>query len=284
MQLRDGRTLGWIVYGDPGGRPVLGFHGAPACRVLFRPADVIARRLGLSLIAPDRPGYGLSSPMVGRTLADWSADTVELLDHLAVPRAAILAVSGGGPYGVAVAAQLGTRITALGLVSPLGEVAAPSATGLLNLVQRTFFVGLPLKYPGILHRAAQVFRAGFLAGPDASLVAFRAGLSKADRCVLSTDVGRQLVIDATREAIESGLDGALSDMTIYARPWGVDLATIRVPACVWQGTADRIVSAALAFDLARRIPQAELRRLDGAGHFWVIAHSETVLSWISEHA
>lgn len=240
--------------------------------------------MGLRLIAPDRPGYGLSDPMPGRGLADWSADIAELLDHLGIGAAPILAISGGGPYAVATVAHLGARITALGLVSPLGEVGGVAALGHLNRAQRAFFLGLPLRFPKLLRRSAEAGRAAFLAAPGMSFATFRAALSPADRQALSTLEARQVVIDMTREAIGHGLEGALSDMDIFARPWAVDPEALRCPARVWQGTADRIVPEALALDLARRIPGAELTRLESHGHFWVIAHVDEVLGWIARHA
>ena len=67
LQLADGRRLGWAEYGDPSGRPVLAFHGTPACRLLYAPADQPAASKGLRLVAPDRPGYGLSAPKPERS-------------------------------------------------------------------------------------------------------------------------------------------------------------------------------------------------------------------------
>ncbi|MEZ5856962.1 MAG: alpha/beta hydrolase [Hyphomicrobiaceae bacterium] len=143
LLLADGRTLGWCELGASDGRPVMAFHGTPACRLLFAPAAGPAQRLGLRLIVPDRPGYGYSDPQAHRTLADWSADTGALMDHLGIDTAPILAVSGGGPYAVAAASQLGSRISGLALVSPLGEVGAPSASAVISRMERGFFLGLP---------------------------------------------------------------------------------------------------------------------------------------------
>ena len=39
VSLRDGRTVGYAVYGDPEGAPLLALHGAPACRLMFSIAD-----------------------------------------------------------------------------------------------------------------------------------------------------------------------------------------------------------------------------------------------------
>jgi pimeloyl-ACP methyl ester carboxylesterase len=274
--LRDGRTLGWHEYGKQDGRPVLAFHGAPACRLLFAPADEPAQILGLRLIAADRPGYGLSGPMPGRTLADWASDTSQLMDHLGINRAPILAISGGGPYAVAAAAALGERISGLALVSPLGEVGAPQARAMTNALQRGFFRGVPSR-PALLRRATEAVRFAFLRAPEATYGVFRAALSAADRQVLATPAARRLIMDMTAEAFRTGIEGAVSDMAIYSRPWGVDPAKIECRTMLWQGTADRIVPAALAFDLGRRLPHCAVHRLEGHGHFWVVEHIEEVL-------
>ncbi len=271
-----GRTLGWCAYGASDGRPVLAFHGAPACRLLFQSAAGAASRLGLRLIAPDRPGYGHSDPQSGRTLADWSADAAALMDHQGIAEAPILAISGGAPYAVAAASHLGQRISGLALVSPLGEVGAPASREHTSRMARGFFLGLP-RAPALLRRAALAGRAAFLATPGFAMASFAATLSPPDRRYLSSPAGRRLFVAMTREALRQGVDGGLSDMALYAQPWGVDLATITTPAILWQGTADHVVPAGLAFDLAARLADCRLHRLQGAGHFWGLEHVDEIL-------
>ena len=74
LKRADGRQLGYAEYGDPTGHPVFAFHGVPGARYMFRPTAGPAIRHGLRIIAPDRPGYGLSEPQPGRQLADWLDD------------------------------------------------------------------------------------------------------------------------------------------------------------------------------------------------------------------
>lgn len=276
LRLRDGRLLGWTVYGAANGRPVLAFHGTPASRLMFVPADEPAQRLGLHLIAPDRPGYGLSDPLPGRTLGDWPGDIAQLMDHLLIARAPIVAISGGGPYAVTTAAQLGQRITGLALVSPLGEVGGAGARASMTRPQRAFFLAFP-RHPTLLRRSAAVGRAAFLAAPEYSFATFRSLLSDADRRALSTPEAKRVVIGMTREALRHGIEGAVSDMTIYGRPWGIDPQSIGCPSVLWQGTADRIVPVEAAFELGRHLPRCTVHRLDGEGHFWVLEHVDELM-------
>ncbi len=58
IQLRAGRRLGYAEWGDPGGRPLLYFHGWPGSRVEGRLGDDVASAMGVRFIALDRPGMG----------------------------------------------------------------------------------------------------------------------------------------------------------------------------------------------------------------------------------
>jgi pimeloyl-ACP methyl ester carboxylesterase len=74
IRLRDGRRLGYAEWGDPGGRPLLYFHGWPGARVEGSLADEAAKARGVRLIAVDRPGMGLSDFQPRRTLVAWPDD------------------------------------------------------------------------------------------------------------------------------------------------------------------------------------------------------------------
>jgi pimeloyl-ACP methyl ester carboxylesterase len=59
----------------------------------------------------------------------------------------------------------------------------------------------------------------------------------------------------------------VTDAEIYALPWGFPLEEVRVPVRLWHGTKDRTFAYRLAEDVARRLPNAELRRIENAGHY-----------------
>ena len=69
LTLPDGRTLAADDVGAPDGRPVVYVHGTPDSRLARHPDDGLARRLGVRLVAVDRPGFGHSSPHPEGTVA-----------------------------------------------------------------------------------------------------------------------------------------------------------------------------------------------------------------------
>ena len=78
LTLSDGRQVGYAEWGDPAGMPVVYCHGFPGSRLEARLADSPAKALGIRLIAPDRPGFGISSPNPTLTLPTWPIDLVEI--------------------------------------------------------------------------------------------------------------------------------------------------------------------------------------------------------------
>jgi pimeloyl-ACP methyl ester carboxylesterase len=76
--------VGLYEYGNPTGQPVTVFHGVPACGAGFVFADEPARDRRLRLIAPDRPGVGLSTAFDGWTVRSYPSMVTELADALDV--------------------------------------------------------------------------------------------------------------------------------------------------------------------------------------------------------
>src|SRR5439155_4040978 len=67
--------------------------------------------VGVRLLVPDRPGYGGSSRLPGRSVADVAVDMAVLVDRLGWERFAVWGGSGGAPHALGCAAHLGDRVT-----------------------------------------------------------------------------------------------------------------------------------------------------------------------------
>lgn len=78
LVLSDGRTLGYALWGEPGGTPVLLVGTSPGSRLLCPdlPATLAA---GVRLVTVDRPGSGRSDPDPHPGMARWVADTGALV-------------------------------------------------------------------------------------------------------------------------------------------------------------------------------------------------------------
>lgn len=276
IELGGGRHVALARYGDPDGLPVLALHGAPASHLMFAPADAPARRLGLSVLAPDREGYGETPADSAPTLASRAEALHRLADALGLERFAVLGISGGCPYACALAARMQGRIRALALVSPLGPVRDLAGRIDMAFGHRRFFLDLPRR-PRLVRGLARLGAALVARYPHTTAGVFARLIGGADRRVLSTPEAHALIVTMTRDAFRGGIAGAASDLEVFGRPWGVDLAAITAPSVVWQGTEDVVVPVAVSLALAARIPGCRLIRVEGAGHFWVLERVEEVL-------
>ena len=117
ITLKDGRSLGYAEYGDPGGTPVFYFTGGNSSRLEGGWFDTAARQHNVRLISTDRPGFGLSDFQPGRALLDWPEDILQLADTLGIETFAVFGLSGGGPHVAATAYLIPERLTAVAIVS-----------------------------------------------------------------------------------------------------------------------------------------------------------------------
>jgi pimeloyl-ACP methyl ester carboxylesterase len=192
---------------------------------------------------------------------------------------AILGVSGGSPYAVALAARLGQRCTGLAIVSPIGPLADVIASREAVIAEgfRRFFIELQ-GWPRMLGLLSRSAAAAFRLSPGLWMRSASLGLPKLDKMIVARPEVRRLLVASMREAIRQGVQGGLDDLAIFARPWNVDYTAITAPTLLWQGLADRIVPPAATRYLAAQIPHARLQTIADAGHFWVLDHVDEVLA------
>jgi pimeloyl-ACP methyl ester carboxylesterase len=280
LRLSDGRRLGYAEYGDPGGAPALFFHGTPGSRRVASWADRAAKRRGIRLIAPERPGFGLSDFQPGRRLAAWPADVVELADALGLARFAVAGVSGGGPYVVACAAKIPGRLTHAAIISGIGPLDDPALAAELPRAWRAGFA-VARRLPAALRAALGLGRLGLHHAPRCVLASVAGSLPEVDRAILRRPQVRALLLDDAREALRHGTRGAVQELLLFSRPWGVPPSQIRMPVRLWHGQADAQVPLPIARRLAAALPDCRASFLPDAGHLWVLDHLDEVLATLA---
>ena len=90
-------------------------------------------------------------------------------------------------------------------------------------------------------------------------------VSDVDKAAL-TDAFADNTAATFRRALSHGIEGWLEDNLAFVKPWGFELAEIRVPVMIWQGGEDRMVPFAHGEWLARHVPGAAARLLPDEGH------------------
>ncbi len=280
IRLGDGRRVHLRRYGDPQGRPVVMLHGTPGSSLLFTATDQPARELGLAVIAPDRWGYGSSDAPAAPTLEGYAADIADVMTALGYGAFAVSGFSGGGPYAAAVAAQLGTRVTAAALVSPVGLVAESMAAGEVGVMHR-FCFGPLARRPAAVARLFQSYRWAVTRAPRVACGLVTAMAPRADKTIMGDCQVSQRILGAFADGLAHSTQGPAIDLALFGAPWAFDPGRMTAPAKVWIGTQDTNVPIAAAHRLAAQVPHAELKVLEGEGHLWVAQHYPEILGWIS---
>jgi pimeloyl-ACP methyl ester carboxylesterase len=276
LRLADGRQIGFAEYGDPEGQPVIAIHGTPGSRLMFALTDATARARRLRIVAPERPGYGLSDFRRQTRLAEAAADLEQFANALGLSRFALIGVSGGGPYAVAAAAAMPRRIALLALVNPVGPIAECNRRIRISKAHRLIFNRL-----GHSNAACTAFfwplRSLVHSAPALAYRVLQLRVPASDRAVLARDEVRVSLQAALREGLRPGIDGARQDLRLYCANWQLSLRDIDVPAILWQGSDDAIVPPGAAYDLAETLPNCRLDVIQGGGHYWIFSGFERVL-------
>jgi pimeloyl-ACP methyl ester carboxylesterase len=176
-----------------------------------------AKDAGITLVVPDRPGYGRSSPPpAGWTWTDWRADFETLLQTESIERAGVLGFSGGGPFAFAAADS--DRATRLGVVS---TVVPPTDDAMTALARIPLALDLFFRFSGCLARAF-----------GSNLVVKQyTGWSVSEP--VATDVGADF-----QESLRQGGRAIHREMRTFGAQ-SLDVGTLSIPLRAWHGTADQ---------------------------------------------
>jgi pimeloyl-ACP methyl ester carboxylesterase len=280
MEVRrgDGSVIACEVVGDQDAALVLFCHGLADSRLSAHEFADVAGELGLRIVAPDRPGIGGTDPRYLHRLADWVQDAALVLDALGVQAAALLGVSGGGPFAAACAAALPGRVRSLTLISPLGApgwptlgMAAGERVSLEIARQLPAFGGWFLgRLAALAHYSPQLF-----------LRLATSELPGVDRRVLEQPGARDPFLRNYTEAFRLGSGGVAQDLRVLTRPWGFRLGSIRVPTWIHHGDADTTVPVQHAQLFAAAIPGAHLQLHPGQGHFSILGAAREILATLT---
>jgi len=269
VTMPDGRELAYEEYGDPGGDPVLSFHGGLSSRLDAAPAHDAACALGVRLISPDRPGMGLSTFQPGRRLLDWPDDVASLTAALGVDEFAVMGWSCGGPYAAACGALMSDRITSVALLSSAIPFELVGTTKGLSRDDRILLL-LVRWFPWL---ASALLRVSIADATETRLYReIRRTFPAVDRAALEERGSIVEAVAFVKESMRQGTAGCLQDYRVFGAPWGFDLRDVTMPVHIWEGSEDHTGPAEYRELLLRSLPHAELSVVPGEGHLSLLQH------------
>jgi pimeloyl-ACP methyl ester carboxylesterase len=278
VELDDGRKLGYSEFGDLNGFPVINNHGGCLCRLDIAPADEIAKKLGVRIISPDRPGIGLSDPKADRSLLDWADDVHQLADQLNLKQFGVIGWSMGGQYALSCAYKLGDRVSSAAVMAGAVPLDSPESFDALNKLDQ-LLTCLSEHSP----KAAEAIFVSIGKLAEHSPKTWNMILCSI-MPIDSEAIRRQPLPGLAGFAAPALLHakGMVEEYRAWVKPWGFIFEQIRCPVMVWQGDADKIVPKHWAEEMAKRIPHARMHLIAGEGHLLPYNYYGNILSELTQ--
>jgi pimeloyl-ACP methyl ester carboxylesterase len=264
LTLVDGRVVGFADYGDASQIAVFHCHGAPGSRLQPNSQAAQARDNGFRVIGVDRPAYGLSSPLPGRSIADSACDILSVADHLGIDQFMIVGASTGGAYALALAALAPRRVLNVVLCCALADM-------------RWAHIQAPI--PGCdaiwdaPDRTAALAQATASWGDDGSGLVDVSALPPADIAFITNPALAAFLpdVEAFRQGMQGIVDDRIADGPIVG--WGsFDVSNVTCPVTIIHGLLDTIVPVAHAGHIASLLPQSDLQIFESDGHLSINDH------------
>lgn len=280
----DGRQLKITQAGAPDGIPVLAHHGTPESRVLNQGWIEDAHARGIRLISYNRPGYGASTALPGRSVADAAADVRAIAGALGLKRLLVWGVSGGGPHALACAALLPDLVPAAAALASPAPYGAEGLDWMAGMGEDNILeFGAALQGEAPLRQFIEPMAAEIINALPLGLVqAFQTLLCPSDVQAFTPQFAA-FMLERMREGISHSREGWVHDDQAFMKPWGFDLSQVRVPVLVVHGDQDRMVPFAHGPWLAGHIPGAQALFIPGDGHITLSAYRvPQVHAWLLE--
>ena len=277
LRLPDGRTLEYAEYGDPGGIPLLYFHGFLGSIYEVRYAHEAAKQHHVRLRAWNRSGVGRSTFFECRRMADIVSDVEHLLDHCNIEHCHLLGISGGASYVLECAKILPERTGAVWIVSGLGPITSPKILGILHPPLRMLLM-LHQRFPAIGKSFFRFSRKAYSLFPN-FLINILIQLGGSDREFLRNEKNvRHLFMDNLSAIfIEGeGENFLLQELKMYSQ-WKLSSFPQRYPVDIWQGKEDSIVPPRMADEFLHSLPSARITMKPG-GHFLLVKYLPEIMS------
>jgi len=259
------------------GPAVLVIHGCPGGYDQGLIAARLANSEDFTFISPSRPGY-LRTPLhVGLTPEAQADAFAALLDSLGISKVAIVGISGGGPSALQFAIRHPNRcwglVTVCAIARRLTDREIAKCRSLARRLRCTADLALQLvrSVAGLL-----IGESGFLAARALGKQARNREWVRRESLDLIWALARSFGMISLRKI---GLQNDVEQLTTMA-PY--ELEQITVPALITHGSADDLVSFRHAKLLAKKMVNAELLKVRGAGHLFFATHKEKVVPRVIE--
>lgn len=274
IRLADGRIIEALEQGNTHGRPVIYLHSTPGSARERNGFDELYQQHNIRLLSVNRPGIGASTASNDWNALTFANDLLQLMDHLAIDKAAIIGFSAGGLYGCAFAHQHPERVERLALLASVGPFDVPHLDTKRSDATKAFHKAAKENPSALFEQLSAVTT------PEALLAMVDSLICPEDRALFARPDIRTQMLPAYADVLAQGLDKVIKEIAIINTPWGFAPEEITVKTQIWHGTADINIPIECSEYLAEKIPSATATYIEGAGHYFSFAQWPELLKAI----
>ncbi len=271
------RRMAYRRYGS-GPRQVIYFHESAASSRLPPGTHALASRLGLTIIAPERPGNGFSDPHPEFSFEAGARDLEVFLDELNIEKVSFLGYLAGAAHALASAIRLGERVEDILLVA--GRNPVPSSqleTSPVAILRQRITA-----QPWLVRSMFNILRSRM--SPDINRRLLRRVYGSVPHDSALYDSRPEILehmVGYTLENMTVSADGLTAEVHCFTREHDMNYDAIAAPITLWHGDADMIASyESIAGALGPAVSQTRIFRDCGSlvmYEFWeeVLGHFKT---------
>jgi len=276
-QLKDGRRLGFVEFGDPNGKPVIVFHDLWGDRNLRHPDDTIIKNMGVRLIGVDRPGYGMSTRKPNRSMMDVVDDIMLLSKALKLDQFSVLGYSAGVPYALACAYRFPQIVSRCAVVSSLPPMDDPQGFEAVNRNYARLF-----QLAKGMEAGFRVLMKGFFwidsrRDPSRYVAELTLSMPEIDQTIMKNPLVFQSRTNMWDNIRRNGSDIFVDEMVTLVKSWGFQLQSVQTPVDIWWGEADTFVTPMVGQRMADFLPNSTLHLEAQSGHLILFSHWQAIL-------
>lgn len=277
--MRDGRRLEVTEYGDRAGHPAFFFHGLIGSHHQASYISEEAARIGLRIIAPNRPGVGRSDFVERKSALESVADVVDVAKALQLAEFSLIGISGGAPYALAALSRLADRVSTVTLISGMGPMRLPGALQGMDR-RRRIALEVGSRFPHLARRGFRRAMARFRTDPQGLLDRLIKTWSLPDQRVFERKTVYDLFLKDLHQVFTVGA-GPITlahELKLY-RNYGVSPRDLPPDKRItlWHGLSDNIVPPAMACKMALSLSSCEAHLVAG-GHFVAVDIAGQIIS------
>ena len=266
----SGRKIGFSIYGKyPSEKTIVYFHGFPGSRIEGLLSHEFADDAGVSIVALDRSGIGLSEYFDSRTFTSVAQDYLDVLNFLGTNKFSIIGVSGGTPYALALCLLGRERIIKCSIISGTAPFTEPDLLCGMNFANR-LLIQLGLFSKSISRSVVWGIGHAWRGVPGLAKLWFSLLIPKADLSIMKRPRVAAVFSRNVEEALKQGVRGVCDDFNLMTSPWQIKIEDIQVPTEIWHGDQDDYVPLSAGEYLRDKIPNSKFKVVSGGGHFILV--------------